>query len=350
MSGYDNRITMNITASRRWVAAFVLLWPGAAFAYFGSGIVLLPVFFLAILLLFILACWVLIPALTTAWAVPARGSGWVGIGLAGAMICTSVLVVLATGSVSTATPFRAVPLVWRSLALATAMAALLIVIRMARGMPNAALPRLLWALGVSWALLMFLGWLWDGWTRTHRPVQRTALDAPLSSLRPLRADEAGAWLSSATPPENTCVLRLLVPGAKPQQVLAIALYGRGTAAVLRADPAYVDGAPSLLLVGLAGKTPGVGAYMGLSRVSFTVRQWQSLGLRSPRSDDGSVQPYALNVVTDHEIPCDASAPYCRRFRAHLVADNAAVELEERCSDANAPTSFSTGGNGYRPWQ
>lgn len=388
---------MNITASRRWVAAFVLLWPSAAFAYFGAGIILLPVFLLAALGLFMLACGVLIPALMKAWAIPARGSLWVGVALAAALIGVSALVIVATGAASTAAPLRASPLVWRSLALATALAVVLIVARHALGATNATLPRLLRALAVSWVLLLPLAWLWDGWTNQYRPVQRTAFDAPLSLLRLLRADELGAELSSAMPAVDTCVLRVRPPGAKPDEFFAIARYRRRTVGQAREETPEAWQGESVMLVGLPGETVGASTYMGLSRVSFRVWQWQSLELWPPKyrraawarelarerrqssfmspaasepqgapretlademlrinhehqvSDSDAPEPYRLNVVTDEEIACDKSVPHCRRFRAHLVADGAPVELEERCSDLNAPSSFSAFGRGYQRW-
>lgn len=388
---------MNIPASRRWVAAFVLLWPGAAFAYFGAGIVLLPVFLLAGLGLFMLACWVLIPALMKAWAIPARGSRLVGVALAVGLIGLSALVIVAMGAASTAAPLRASPLVWRSLALATALAAVLIVARHALRTPNATLPRLLRALAVSWALLPPLAWLWDGWTAQYQPVQRTAFDVSLSSLRLLRTDELGPALSAALPAADSCVLRVRPPGAKPDEVFAVASYRRRTVGQAPAETPEAWQGESVMLVGLPGETVGAATYMGLSRVSFRVWQWLSLELRPPKywraawarelarlgrqssyrspaasgpqgapiesfadellridqehqvSAGDAPEPYRLNVVTDEEIACDTSVPHCRRFRAHLVADGAPVELEERCSDRNAPSSFSAFGRGYQRW-
>lgn len=385
------------------LAASALLWPAAAVAYpVGGTIVFLPFFVLAVFLLCMLALWVLIgvliPALTKAWAKPAGGSVRVGAALAVAMIGMSALAIVGAGAVSVAMPFRASPLIWRSLALATAVAAVVIIARMALGTPNAALPWLRRAMAVSWVLLLSLGGLWDGWTANHRPVQRHPLDASLSSLRLLRADEMGAWLSSAVPAPNTCVLRVHPPGAKPHEVLAITSYGPGTRRNLLEATADEWMRDSVVLVGLAGEAVGATYYMGLSRVSFRVRQWHSPDLWPPGklraewvsqlaqerrmsgvvpqaaasdpqprttetlagellringehqgADGNRSLPHRLNLLTDDEIPCAASVPHCRRFRAHLVADNSPVELEERCSDVNAPSSFSVTGTGYRRW-
>jgi hypothetical protein len=304
---------MNIAASRRWVGAFVLLWPSVAFAYFGAGIVLLPVIILAILLVFLLACWVLIPAFAKAWAAPASRPVRIAARLAVALVS-------------------------------------------------------LWA----------AAWLWKGWTADHRPVQRDPRDAPLSALRVLRPDELGAWLLSPIPAPDTCVLRVHPPGAKPDEFFAITSYGRGTLSKPAEEAPDQWTRDSVVLVGLVGNTVGATYYNGLSRVSFRVRQWQSPELwptrklrvawARQRADDrrmsglapapadseppsGSDQPlgHRLSLVTDDEIACAATVPHCRRFRAHLVADNSPVELEERCSDVNTPSSFSLAGPGYRRW-
>lgn len=384
----------------RCITACLLAAPALAQAHGGSG--------LAAVALIVAGAWLagillLAKTLWRPWlTVPgdARGSVLGGIGAAAALLAVSLACLYLTGHVSTARPPRFGGLALRTMALASVLAWLLILVRNWRRLPVASLPRMQQALALAWPVVCLSAWQWDRTTAHHTPLFTTNQDLPLAALRPLRESEVGPRLLAETPAADTCVLRVMLPGQGPGGTLALATYGPG--APLQHASATLDDwlRTSASMVGRRGGPAAVSEWTGPALRAMQVRhvhldaqrsadEWRAW--RAWRTDvdaihsarqrlaeqaqaaraeadrtadteslrraaelaDAVAQPYAtppepgdplrrpvLNVRLTDELTCAAAAPHCSRLRGHLAADGSPVDVEERCSSAATAARWS----------